>query len=928
MQTHRFPILAAISLFSILATAGACAAEDAYFDIPIDRLVLTEGKLPAPRAENDWRNHQFRELLRAYAVLDGPGEVFVDVAIESRDATSSPNHIVIHTPAAMDVAGRLYVQNAEVTGMVALRFKVPATEAKAAAKHSFYRTMENHYQHLLSRGGPGAAWFRYRAREARKALGGKEEDVNPNTPRWNGGSSLDDTYSLFTGNQALAENLQLEKALPPGAAKKDEKEVDVDSLPGITIAEIDWKDHIRGKNPKMDALAAVVPADQHAIFFRDFASMIAVADEADRQGTPVLQMAEPRSEDAGTRYRYERMLGLSLTGLGRLVGPHVVNSIAITGSDPYLRGGSDVAMIFEPRDADALKALLTAQIGAARQLHPDAREASGSIGTLHYTGARSSDRSLCTYLAVLGSKVVVVTNSLAQIERLAAVQDGKAIALSKTPEFTFFRDRYKLDDEDESALIVLSDATIRRWCSARWRIADSRRTRAAAVLANVEAKHLDKLVAGAVEAGVVYGEFPVPGLDEIRLTARGATSATYGSLEFLTPISEMKLDKVSEGEAAAYKRWRDTYETNWRGVFDPIAIRFSIREKKLTADMTVMPLIWSSMYRPMVDLATGAKLDQSRSDAHDSLMRMGMAININAAQVRAASAFALQMAPNIKVDPFSWVGQSIWLYADNDPFWAELAAAEKPNEFMQHNFHRAPFALQVEVSNGLKLAAFLVGLHGFIDQSAPGMTIWENFNYKDQPYVKITPSEQAKGQNKEFKDVAIYYRATGDALLITLNEALLKRAIDRDLDRAEVRKTGKPIAAAGTPLLGESLVWQVDAKLWEFFERGTREDFQRFMQQRSWGNLPILNEWKHRYADQDPVKLHERFFHARLIDPAGGEYRWNEKWQTMESSTYGCPAEPKSGPAGIAALTGLLRANLGLTFENNGLRARAEVDRK
>ena len=25
------------------------------------------------------------------------------------------------------------------------------------------------------------------------------------------------------------------------------------------------------------------------------------------------------------------------------------------------------------------------------------------------------------------------------------------------------------------------------------------------------------------------------------------------------------------------------------------------------------------------------------------------------------------------------------------------------------------------------------------------------------------------------------------------------------------------------------------------------------MQSRAWSNLPILNEWKHRYPDQDPV---------------------------------------------------------------------------
>src|SRR6185437_1916978 len=287
--------------------------------------------------------------------------------VQNPNASSPANRIVIHVPDKRDVTGRLFIQNAEVTGMVEVKFKVPASDSKPEAKSAFYSGMEDHYRYLMNMQGPGTAWFRYRARQAHKARGGKEEEVNA-AGRWSFAASFDDTYSLFSGNQALAENLQLEKALPAGVARKGDKEVDVDSIPSITVAEMDWKKQIAGKNPKLDMLAADIPADQHALFFPDFASMIAVADEADRQGTPVLQLAEPRSEDAQTRLRYERQLGLSLTGLGRLIGPHVVNSIAVTGSDPYLRSGSDVAILFEPKDADALKALLTAQIGAARQL--------------------------------------------------------------------------------------------------------------------------------------------------------------------------------------------------------------------------------------------------------------------------------------------------------------------------------------------------------------------------------------------------------------------------------------------------------------------------------------------------------------------------------------------------------------------------------
>jgi Nif-specific regulatory protein len=62
------------------------------------------------------------------------------------------------------------------------------------------------------------------------------------------------------------------------------------------------------------------------------------------------------------------------------------------------------------------------------------------------------------------------------------------------PEYRFFRNQYRLGDPNETALAFLSDATIRRWCGPQWRIADSRRTRARAVLAELQASQLDALV--------------------------------------------------------------------------------------------------------------------------------------------------------------------------------------------------------------------------------------------------------------------------------------------------------------------------------------------------------------------------------------------------------------------------------------------------
>jgi hypothetical protein len=47
----------------------------------------------------------------------------------------------------------------------------------------------------------------------------------------------------------------------------------------------------------------------------------------------------------------------------------------------------------------------------------------------------------------------------------------------------------------------------------------------------------------------------------------------------------------------------------------------------------------------------------------------------------------------------------------------------------------------------------------------------------------------------------------------------------------------------------------------------------------------------------------------------------------MESTVYGHPAQPKKGPENILPVANITSANLGVTFENQGLSAKAVLER-
>jgi hypothetical protein len=929
------PILRAIACLVVLLSSLGQAAEDAYAVVTVSQLTITKGALPmtvgGQRNFDLWRRWNVVQAMPPYAVIAGGGEALVEAELgerwNPRPVDANALRVAIRAPAGKPVAGTLFVPKPDYSGMVAVSFTVPVDAFKAENQAEFNRLKSAHYAGLIARGLPGAAWFRHQQR----LLGDAATGSTPNRGRER--FNLDDTLDLFTGGRAVSENLQLDRNLniqqeltetsDPAAkptAPAADKPVEVSTLEGITVREFDWAPLVKELKPKLDPLAAVIPADQHALFFSSFAAMTALMDEADAAGTPILRAFEERSEDAHTKGRYQKQLCLEMTELARRFGPQVVASVACTGSDPYLRTGTDLAILFEPKQPELLTTFLAGKLAAAVQA--GAKAVSGTESGVAYTGAVSADRGVCSYQATVG-KAVVVTNSLAQLRRLAAVAQGQAPALASAPEYLFFRDRYKLGD-DQGALLVLTDATIRRWCSARWRIGDSRRTRAAAILAELTAANHQVLVTGSLGG---KPDLAAKGLGAVTLAGSAVQSSLYGNLGFLTPIAELALDQATKPEAEAYQRFRDRYQSNWRAYFDPIALQLTLHERTIAADLTVMPLIAGTEYREMTEITRDAKIPTTAADSHaDAVAQLVMAINAESQHFRQAGGMLSGMGGQFEANPFGWLGEAVSLYVDADPFWEELAKAEKPDHFMEENAYRLPLALHAEVKDSLKLVAFLATLHGFVDQSAPGMTRWETRTYLDLPYVRVSPGEGEGARMIPNGDkLAIYYCATPSALVVTLNEEVLKRALDRREMRRKAKAEGKALPPPA-PWLGDSLCLRVGERflpLIQAFGRASPEfgvqDRQRLL---AWASLPILNEWKRLFPDQDPVAVHEKLWQTALSCPGGGAYAWNEEWQTMESSVYGCPAAPKDGPGLPAGLSDLAAADFGLTFEDQGLRAR------
>src|SRR5262249_19074650 len=162
--------------------------------------------------------------------------------------------------------------------------------------------------------------------------------------------------------------LQLHRLLKPDARPGGERTVPLADVAGVTTPEQPWDRLLQGKRPAPEPLARLVPRDNYYVHFKDLRKFLDFGELADQWGANVLQVYEMKSRDYRLRERYERQLCLKSTALGKALGPALVKSLAVTGSDPYVREGSDVTVLFHVTDARLFLAAVEGFLQEARKV--------------------------------------------------------------------------------------------------------------------------------------------------------------------------------------------------------------------------------------------------------------------------------------------------------------------------------------------------------------------------------------------------------------------------------------------------------------------------------------------------------------------------------------------------------------------------------
>lgn len=493
-------------------------------------------------------------------------------------------------------------------------------------------TLDAALQHLAL--NPRDPYIQYVALQLADAAG-KKSSVAGEIERWtrpnnwrSGRRDQVDLFSVFSGALAVQESLQLDTLRGERQTRRgDAPLANVKELQGPTIKSHPWKEMLAGRDPEVSELARCVPADQYLIQSRSLVKLVDLAETGDLWATHLFKQATQNATTARVGDRIREQLAIRVSPLTKPFYDAVVKQIAVTGSDLYLREGSDVTLIFQARQPSVFKARMDQFLNEAAETEGAERN-TGRAGGVEYTHVATPDRRVYVFSAWPREDLHVRSNSLVGLARVLAAIRGETETgdpverLGDTDEFKYIRTLMPEGAPEEDVFVYLSDPFIRHLVGPRLKLTERRRMLGynhlrminhAAMMYRTQygrrAETLEDLVAGGC-ANDVYGEGPLasPFGGQYALGDDGLTGwcSTLGTPRQLVPCCELPLENVTQEEADAYNAFLNEYNNYWRTFFDPIAVRIRVAPEQYRAETIVLPLIDNSLYTGLSQTLGGA----------------------------------------------------------------------------------------------------------------------------------------------------------------------------------------------------------------------------------------------------------------------------------------------------------------------------------
>lgn len=740
-----------------------------------------------------------------------------DIAVVTTGMGNSDVRIVVRRKlgGGEEVAGALFGERWEASKHVWVRAPFTAGERKAAPadKELKKRWVEGFAAQYGDSWRMQHAWFQFASGRVRALLpdGLKDSAAGPagGFARGDRRTDLSQLMDTTTGVMSMQEALQHDRGLR--LDRGDEKRTI--AVSELVLPPLDAHPFaaMQAKLPDPAAgapepLAAAVPAEFWYARVDDIRLLLRLLDEADTWITPVVQVLQRNPEDRHLADRYQAQLGLRRTQLAKLFGHTVVGQVAVVGSDPYLREGSDVTMIFSVKQQAIFDAELGKHIEAYKAELPGLATTTRDYQGVQIAETRDPSGTVRQQRAQVG-ELAFVSNSPRALERVLDAQGGRTARLGDEADLRYMLAR---DPGAHQAFGFLSDKFIAAVIGPQQKVQAARRQQALAdLLTPGYAALLHGWLFGAapastealVKSGLLLAdELKHPDGAAIEFTPGGAARSSWGQPSALTPLIDLPpVTTVSEAEKLAYENFGRGYQQYWKQFIDPVAIRLDVKDEAggstADVDVRILPLISATDYSE-IEAIVGATRVQVAASEHGLMSVWAVG---KEARLRGQLDGMMRSLTNKPDIGLGWLGDWVLVGLDDRAALMELLAkfdktVQLPPEKEEFDVNdvdlwrkvgKFPIYAAAEVKNPAMLVATLTAIRGMLGEVAPGWVDWgEVTRHRDLPIVRVGMSKTAPLlPNRDIADaVALHYVQTGTAVLLALDVETLKGALDGLLD--------------------------------------------------------------------------------------------------------------------------------------------------
>lgn len=735
------------------------------------------------------------------------GTIFTPARYERWQGTASPGHRFRFEATAAGAAPPVVAPRAAGT---------KAAASKSALFEEWTKALAEHFQEGTWR----SAWHSFAAQRvlalaARASSAGANSSGRPSTPRRPRGDELAMLMDTTTGMTSLQETLQHDRGLFI-AASEQKATIPIAAVAGPKLALHPFREMLAELNVPVPAepLAELAPAEFYYIRFDGMGSLFRLIDESDAWGTPIANALDERSEDRGLSVRYETSLGLGRGPLTRALGPEVIDQVAIVGSDPYLKEGSDVTLVFQVKKKALFEAGMASALAGHGQAHGGITMASATFEGVDIKIGKSADGAVTQHRISSGDREIV-SNSLGAVKRVIEVIKGKRARLSEEPDFRFMLARDAKTRAD--VLAFLGDRFVAEVVGPRQKILEARRQMAVAELSTPGYASLlfgwiwGRSPASAeelIKVGLLSKEeLKHAGGEAIAFRPGEAARSAWGSPAALTPLIDLpSITTVTEAERDGYAGFVRTYQQYWSTFMDPIMVRLAIDAPEggrgagaISADVRVLPLIDATEYRE-IEAQVGRARIQAPPLGSGARVVLGVGAD---AELRRELTRELGSGifgrGGLKLD---WLGDWAMVGIADRPSAArafasameeEVPGRPKTAEEREKDARRsdavfddvaripgfAAIGIRSTAGAGLAVAA----LRAIAKDALPGMVEWgEHGKHRAIPIVRIS-IENGGGWAQTETPVEVFYAFCEGALIASMREDLLRALIDERLDK-------------------------------------------------------------------------------------------------------------------------------------------------